>query len=171
MIIFGVVPGYKVFIDHGKTIYGLFTAFFIENILILVLGLTYAKYLAKITMIRNDIIVPFILIFSLLGSYSIRYSFFDLLLTSCFGLLGYFMTKYGYTPVPLVLAMVLGPMLEKNFQRSLIIGEGSYTIFFQSGISRVLVALSVVSLLYPYIGPVFQRLRRTELIHNPSPGK
>jgi putative tricarboxylic transport membrane protein len=171
MIIFGVVPGYKVFIDHGKTIYGLFTAFFIENVLILVLGLTYAKYLAKITTIRNDIIVPFILIFSLLGSYSIRYSFFDLLLTSCFGLLGYFMTKYGYTPVPLVLAMVLGPMLEKNFQRSLIIGEGSYAIFFQSGISRVLVVLSVVSLLYPYIGPVFRRLRRKELIHNPSPEK
>jgi putative tricarboxylic transport membrane protein len=168
MILFGVVPGYKVFADHGKTVYGLFTAFFIENILILVLGLTYAKYLAKITVIRNDIIVPFILIFSLLGSYSIRYSFFDLLLTSCFGLLGYFMTKYGYTPVPLVLALVLGPMLEKNFQRSLIIGEGSYVIFLQSGISRVLVALTIFSLLYPYIGPVVQKWRKGKVITDKS---
>jgi putative tricarboxylic transport membrane protein len=170
MILFGVVPGYKVFIDHGKTIYGLFTAFFIENVLILVLGLTYAKYLAKITVIRNDIIVPFILIFSLLGSYSIRYSFFDLLLTSLFGLLGYFMTKYGYTPVPLVLALVLGPMLEKNFQRSLIIGEGSYAVFLQSGISRVLVGLTVFSLFYPYIGPVFQKWRKGKVIINPTAG-
>jgi putative tricarboxylic transport membrane protein len=159
MIIFGVVPGYKVFVDHGKTIYSLFTAFFIENVLILVLGLTYAKYLAKITAIRNEIIVPMILLFSLLGSYSIRNSFFDLFLTSAFGLLGYFMAGYGYSPVPLVLAMVLGPMLEKNFQRSLVIGDGSYTVFLHSGISRVLVAMTVFSLFYPYLSPLFKRLR------------
>jgi putative tricarboxylic transport membrane protein len=160
MITFGVIPGYKVFVDHGKTIYGLFTAFFIENVLILILGLTYAKYLAKITVIRNEIIVPFILLFSLLGSYSMRNSFSDLLLTSVFGLLGYFMTKHGYSPVPLILALVLGPMLEKNFQRSLILGDGSYTIFLRSGIGKVLVALTVFSLAYPYLSLVFRRFRR-----------
>jgi len=157
MIIFGIVPGYKVFIDHGKAIYGLFTAFFVESIFILILGLTYAKYLAKITVIRNDIIVPCILIFSLLGSYSIRNSFFDLLLSSIFGVLGYIMSRYGYSPVPLVLALVLGPMVEKNFQRSLIISEGSYTIFLQSGISKFLVGLTFFSLFYPYLSPLFKK--------------
>jgi putative tricarboxylic transport membrane protein len=159
MIIFGVVPGYKVFVDHGKTIYSLFTAFLIENVLILILGLTYAKYLARITAIRNEIIVPMILLFSLLGSYSIRNSFFDLFLTSGFGLLGYFMAEHGYSPVPLVLAMVLGPMLEKNFQRSLVIGDGSYAVFLHSGICKVLVAMTVFSLLYPYLSPLFRKLR------------
>ena len=157
MIIFGIVPGYKVFIDHGKAIYGLFTAFFVECILILILGLTYAKYLAKITVIRNDIIVPCILIFSLLGSYSIRNSFFDLLLSSIFGGLGYIMSRYGYSPVPLVLALVLGPMLEKNFQRALVISDGSYTIFFHSGISKVLLGLTLFSLFYPYLAPLFKK--------------
>jgi putative tricarboxylic transport membrane protein len=160
MIIFGVVPGYKVFVDHGKTVYGLFTAFFIENLLILILGLTYAKYLAKITVIRNDIIVPMILVFSMLGSYSIRNSFFDLTLTSIFGIMGYFMAKYGYSPVPLVLALVLGPMLEKNFQRSMIIGEGSYGVFLQSGISIVLVVMTILSLFYPYLSVLFEKLKQ-----------
>jgi len=67
--------GLQSFYRSRKAIYGLFTAFFVECILILILGLTYAKYLAKITVIRNDIIVPCILIFSFLGSYSIRNSF------------------------------------------------------------------------------------------------
>jgi putative tricarboxylic transport membrane protein len=162
MIIFGVTPGYKVFVEHGREVYGLFTAFFIENLLILVLGLTYAKYLAKITVIRNDIIVPMILVFSMLGSYSIRNSFFDLSLTSVFGMLGYFMFKYGYSPVPLVLALVLGPMLEKNFQRSLIIGGGSYTVFLQSGISIVLVVMTAFSLFYPYFSVLSAKLKKKD---------
>ena len=167
MIIFGVVPGYKVFVDHGKAIYALFTAFLVENVLILILGLTYAKYLAKITAVRNDIIVPMILLFSLLGSYSLRNSFFDLLLTCVFGLLGYFMAEHGYSPVPLVLALVLGPMLEKNFQRAFIIGDGSYTVFLRSGISKVLVAMTVFSLLYPYLSPLFKTWRGKAASVNP----
>ncbi len=162
MIIFGVIPGYKVFVDHGREVYSLFTAFFIENLLILILGLTYAKYLAKITVVRNDVIVPLILVFSLLGSYSIRNSYFDLGLTSIFGILGYFMAKYGYSPVPLVLALVLGPMLEKNFQRAMIISEGSYTIFLQSGISIALVAMTVFSLCYPYLSVLLEKLKNRD---------
>jgi putative tricarboxylic transport membrane protein len=129
-------------------------------VLILVLGLTYAKYLAKITVIRNDIIVPMILIFSMLGSYSINNSFFDLILTSVFGILGYFMSKYGYSPVPLVLALILAPMLEKNFQRALIISDDSYAIFVKSGISKVLVAMTLISLFYPYLAPLLAKMRR-----------
>jgi len=159
MIIFGVVPGPKVFTQNGVAIYSLFTAFLIQSILILILGLTYAKYLGKIAIIRNDIIVPSILVFSLLGSFAIRYSFFDLFLTCFFGLLGYFMNKHGYTPVPLVLALVLGPMIEKNLQRALIISSGSYGIFFASPISIVLVAMTVISLVYPYLSPFVKRLR------------
>lgn len=162
MILFGVVPGHKVFVQHGKTIYSLLTAFFIESLLILILGLTYAKYFAKIAVIRNDIIVPSILIFSLLGSYAIRNSFFDLLITSVFGGLGYFMNKYGYSPVPLVLALVLGPMLEKNFQRALILSEGSYRIFFQSEISLVLVGLTFFSLVYPYLSPLLKKVKKAK---------
>jgi putative tricarboxylic transport membrane protein len=160
MIIFGVIPGHKVFIDQGKTIYGLLTAFFIESLLILALGLTYAKYFAKIAVIRNDLIVPIILVFSLFGSYAIQNSFFDLLITAAFGALGYFMNKHGYSPVPLVLALVLGPMVEKNFQRALIMSEGSYRIFFHSGISLVLVGLTVFSLAYPYLSPLLKRRRK-----------
>jgi len=160
MIIFGVIPGYKVFVEHGKEIYSLYTAFFIEYVLILILGLTYAKYLAKITVIRNDIIVPMILIFSMLGSYSINNSFFDLILTTIFGILGYFMAKYGYSPVPLVLALILAPMLEKNFQRAMIISEDSYAIFVKSGISKVLVAMTFISLFYPYLSPLVEKLKK-----------
>ena len=115
MIIFGVIPGHKVFIEQGKTIYGLFTAFFIESLLILALGLTYAKYFAKIALVRNDLIVPIILVFSLLGSYAIQNSFFDLLITAVFGALGYFMNKHGYSPIPLVLALVFGAHAGEEF--------------------------------------------------------
>jgi len=67
------------------------------------------------------------------------------------------MSRYGYSPVPLVLALVLGPMLEKNFQRALVISDGSYTIFFHSGISKVLLGLTLFSLFYPYLAPLFKK--------------
>ena len=70
------------------------------------------------------------------------------------------MANFGYSPVPLVLAMILGPMLEKNFQRAMIISGDSYMIFLQSGISQVLVAMTFISLFYPYISPLLEKRRK-----------
>ena len=98
---------------------------------------------------------------SLLGSYGIRNMMVDVILTVFFGFLGYIMKKAGFNPIPLILGLVLGEMVEKNFHRALMISGGSYGIFFSSIICKLLIILTILSLAGPYLAPVWRRVRRT----------
>jgi len=126
-------------------------------VFILIVGFTLARYLARISLIPNEIIVPAVIVVSLLGSYAIRNMMVDVMLSVFFGFLGYIMKKAGFNPIPLILGLVLGEMVEKNFHRALMISGGSYAIFFSSLISKLLVILTVLSLLSPYIMPPLKR--------------
>jgi putative tricarboxylic transport membrane protein len=79
-----------------------------------------------------------------------------------FGALGYVMLKGGFTPIPLLLGLVLGEMVETNYHRALLISGGSYTIFYASVISKILIALTVLSLAGPYLGPFWKTLTQGE---------
>jgi putative tricarboxylic transport membrane protein len=84
----------------------------------------------------------------------------DVIISLGFGVLGYVMLKGGFTPVPLLLGMVLGETVEYNYHRALLISGGSYSIFFSSMLCKMLVLLIVVSLLGPHWGPAWKRLIR-----------
>ena len=160
MIIFGVIPGPLVFSEKGGVIYTLFIALILTSFLIFLIGMTVARHFAVVTLLPNEIIVPLILVVSLLGSLAIRNLMADVIISLGFGVLGYVMLKGGFTPVPLLLGMVLGEMVEYNYHRALLISGGSYSIFFSSMLCKILVLLIVVSLLGPYWGPAWKRLIR-----------
>jgi putative tricarboxylic transport membrane protein len=168
MIAFGLIPGPLIFAEKGDVIYGLFGALILTQIIILIIALTLAGYIARISLLPNEIIVPGVIVVSLLGSYAIRYMMIDVCITVFFGFLGYIMKKAGFNPIPLILGLVLGQMVEKNFHRALLISEGSYSIFFDSAISKLLVILTLLSLTSPYLGPLlkrgYQSVRRKEPI-------
>ncbi|MFB3884956.1 MAG: tripartite tricarboxylate transporter permease [Thermodesulfobacteriota bacterium] len=157
MIVFGVIPGPLIFTEKADVISGLFFSMILIQIFVLVIGFTVARYIARISLIPNEVIVPAIIVVSLLGSYAIRNMMVDVILSVAFGFLGYIMRKAGYNPIPLILGLVLGAMVEENFHRALKISKGSYFIFFSSPISKLLVILIILSLTSPYIGPLFRK--------------
>ncbi|MDP2908138.1 MAG: tripartite tricarboxylate transporter permease, partial [Nanoarchaeota archaeon] len=161
MIAFGVIPGPLVFSEKADVINGLFFALILTQIFILIIGFTLARYLARISLVPNEIIVPAIIVVSLLGSYAIRNMMKDVILSVAFGLLGYILKKAGFNPIPLILGLVLGTMVEKNFHRALTISGGSYSIFFGSPVSKILIILTILSLISPFIGPLLKRAYRS----------
>jgi putative tricarboxylic transport membrane protein len=158
MIAFGVIPGPLVFTEKADVINGLFFALILTQVFILIVGLTLAPYLARISLIPNEIIVPAVIVVSLLGSYGIRNMMVDVILSVFFGFLGYVMKKAGFNPIPLILGLVLGEMVEKNFHRALMISGGSYGIFFSSFICKLLILLTVLSLAGSYLAPMGRRV-------------
>ncbi|MFB3884966.1 MAG: tripartite tricarboxylate transporter permease [Thermodesulfobacteriota bacterium] len=158
MMMHGVAPGPRAFIDNGQVIYALLASQILVTLVVFVFGITCAKYFARVSLLSNEVIVPYILIFSLVGAFAIRNSFADVLLTCFFGFLGYIMDRFGYNRVPLILGLVLGEMAEKNFRRALIVSDGSYDIFYSSWIGRVLLILILFSLTYPYLKLARKRL-------------
>jgi putative tricarboxylic transport membrane protein len=101
-----------------------------------------------------------IILFCLVGSYTINNSLTDMYVMILFGIVGYLMNKFDYEPVPLILALVLGPMMENAFRRSMILSDGSFLIFFIRPISGVLLAL----VLFMLISPLFTKKRLAEEI-------
>lgn len=167
MIAFGVIPGPLIFSEKANIINGLFFALILTQIFILIVGLSIAPYLARISLISNEIIVPAIIVVSLLGSYAIRNMMVDVILSVFFGFIGYIMTKTQFNPIPLLLGMVLGGMVERNFHRALLTTGGSYSIFFSSPICKILIILIILSFTSPYLGPIcrraYQSIRRVSI--------
>ena len=162
MIIFGVIPGPLVFTEKADIIYSLFVALVLTSFVIFFIGMTIGRRLAVITLLPNDIIVPLILVVSLLGSFAIRNEMSDVIISLGFGALGYVMLKGGFTPIPLLLGLVLGELVETNYHRALMISGGSYAIFFSSIICKILIGLTVLSLTGPYLGPFWKTLTQGE---------
>jgi putative tricarboxylic transport membrane protein len=162
MIIFGVVPGPLVFREKTDIIYSLFVALIVTSFILFLVGMTIARHFALVTLLPNEIIVPIILVVSLLGSFAIRNLMADVIISLAFGILGYIMLKGGFTPVPLLLGLVLGEMVEYNYHRALMISGGSYSIFYSSIISKILIFLTLLSLGGPYLGPVWKKLTQGE---------
>jgi len=158
MIIFGIPPGPLVFTEKADVIYTLFMALVISHCLIFVIGLTSFKYFARVALIPNVIIVPTIIGVSLIGSYAIRNMMADVVISLIFGFAGYVMNKTNFSPIPLLIGLVLGDMVEKNFHLSLLMSEGSYGIFIESGVAKVLLGLIFISLFYSYLAATFRRI-------------
>ncbi|MBI5968260.1 MAG: tripartite tricarboxylate transporter permease [Deltaproteobacteria bacterium] len=162
MIVFGVVPGPLVFTEKADIIYSVFAAMVVTSFLLFLVGMTVARHLVVVTLLPNEIIVPAILVVSLLGSFAINYSMSDVVISLAFGAIGYIMLKGGFTPVPLLLGLVLGHMVESNYHRALLLSRGSYSIFFSSAISKFLIFLTILSLIIPYLGLLWEKMTRRE---------
>ena len=114
------------FEQNPEVVYGLFSAMIIGNILLLVIGLAGIRFYSKIVDIPKKMMIPCILVLSTIGSYSMNNSIFDVFVTLIFGVVGYIMTKIKIPISPIVLSVILGPMLETNLRKSVIMYEGSY---------------------------------------------
>jgi putative tricarboxylic transport membrane protein len=159
MLIHGIRPGPLLLQDHPDIFWGVVSSMYIGNVMLLVLNLPLIPMWVQLLRIPYRILFPLILLFCLIGSYSLKNSAFDMLAMISFGIIGYLFRKFGYEGAPLVLAFVLGPMLELNLRQSLLISKGSLLIFFTRPISAVTVSLAIL-LLFTSVIPFFGKKRR-----------
>ena len=144
----GIQPGPMMYISELPTVYKVFAALMLANLAMLVVGCAGVRFFAKIVSIEKTLLYPIILVVSLLGAFSINKNVFDLGVCMAFGLMGYLMNKYEFPLSPILLALILGPMCEKNFVRFMTIEKGNVMAIFNSPISVVFLAVSVITVLF-----------------------
>jgi len=153
----GLQPGPLLFTEHTTLVYSIFLGMFVANVTMLVLGLSSLKLFVKVLSVPKAILTLMIFILCVVGSYAINTSFFDVGVMLFFGILGYFLQKVDFSVSPTVLGLILGPMAEANFRRALLMSEGSYSIFFESIIAWVFVALIIFTLVVPYLTALLKK--------------
>jgi putative tricarboxylic transport membrane protein len=161
LMIHGVVPGPTFITTHREIFWGTIASMYIGNIMLLVLNLPLIGLWVQVLKVPYRILMPLILLFCLIGAYSLNNNPVEVLIMIIFGVIGYILRKYEYEEAPLVLAFILGPMLETNFRQSMIISSGHLSIFFTrplSGAAMVLSILLLISSCFAYYGKAKDRL-------------
>lgn len=148
-MIHGIRPGPLMIYEQAKMMYAIFAGMFLSNVLIVLAAIMGIKVFVKVLNVSYSKIGAAILLFAVVGSYSMRNSLTDVWITFAFGLLSYFMKKFGFGLAPMVLAMVLGPICETSLQRAMIIADYDPLFLVTRPISGSLLALTVLSFLYP----------------------
>jgi putative tricarboxylic transport membrane protein len=156
LIIHGVTPGPLLLSDHPQLFWGVVASMYVGNAMLLALNLPLIGIWVQLLRVPYSILFPLIILFCLIGSYSINNSSMDVLIMLVFGVIGYLMKKLSLEAAPMVLAFVLGPMLETALRQSLIKSKGSFSIFFTRPISAVCLILAIGLLIMPML-PWFRR--------------
>ncbi|OGP63567.1 MAG: transporter [Deltaproteobacteria bacterium RBG_13_49_15] len=150
-LIHGITPGPLLMKQSPGLFWGVITSMYIGNIMLLILNLPLIGIWIQVLKIPYRILFPIILLLCLVGVYSISHSIFDIYVMIGFGVVGYLMKKFEYEGAPLILAFILGPMLEVNLRRSLIMSHGSFSIFFLRPLSAIFLLLALILLISPLI--------------------
>ena len=145
---YGLRPGYAFFSEAGAVAWALITGLFVAQFVFFLIGVFGANWFAKVTLVPPAVLVPVILALSFIGGIVDRSMFADVVIVLLFGILGYVLQKGGFPIACLILGMILGPLVEENFYRALIIGQNDYSIFFSSPISITLWIVMALAFLW-----------------------
>ena len=156
LMMHGLRPGPLLIKESPDVFWGLVASLYVGNAMLLVLNLPLIGLWVKILKVPYQYLFAIILLLCIIGSYITNNNPYDVIIMAIFGLIGYLMKKFRYEPAPLVLALVLGPIMERAFQRSLMISDGSFTIFFTRPISAVFLITGLLIL----SSPLFLRKKR-----------
>ncbi|MBW1972855.1 MAG: tripartite tricarboxylate transporter permease, partial [Deltaproteobacteria bacterium] len=144
----GLAPGPLLFKEHSDIIYALFVGLMVCNLGNLVIGSIGIRFFAKVLKVPSRILYPLILILCFVGTFAVNNSLFDVGAMFSFGLIGYIMRKFDYPLAPLLIAFVLGPMIETALRQGLIMSDGSFIIFLQRPISLSFLILTALSIFF-----------------------
>lgn len=159
MIMHGVVPGPQFIANKPEMFWGLIVSFWIGNLMLLFLNLPLIGLLVKIITVPSRILYPTVIFFICVGSYSVANNVFDVIVTLIFGLIGYVLMRLRYSAAPVLLGFILGPMMEENLRRSLVISRGDPTVFLERPVCVILLGVSLLLLLAPLRKPLVKWLR------------
>jgi TctA family transporter len=161
MIIQGIVPGPNVAAEQPQLFWGIIASMWIGNLMLVVLNLPLIGLWVKLLKVPYHVLFPIIMVFCSIGVYSVNANIYDLFAVAFFGLLGYVLLKLKCEPAPLLLGFVLGPMLEENLRRAMILGRGDPTTFLTRPISLTLLLMAAAVLVIVFLPHV--RKKREEV--------
>ena len=164
MMIHGVQPGPQLVAKNPEIFWGIIASMFVGNVMLVVINLPLIQVWVLLLRIPYHLFYPAILVFCGIGVYSINNSVFEVFLMIVFGFVGYAFIKFRCEPAPLLLAFVLGPLMEENLRRAMQLSRGDPTTFFTRPLSAVLL-LAALLLLVLILLPSF-RQKRAEAFHN-----
>jgi len=162
LLIHNITPGPLLLKNHPDVFWGVITSMYIGNIMLLILNLPLIKMWVQITKVPFRLLFPLIILICIVGVYTLKNTVFDIWIMIIFGVIGYVMKKAQYEPAPLVLAYVLGPMMEKALKQSLLISNGSFAIFFVRPISAACLGVAIFLLVTAITG--FSKKKRLEVV-------
>jgi putative tricarboxylic transport membrane protein len=150
LLIHGMRPGPDMFGTHIGFVAIVYVALLFAIVATLAIGLVGNRYIARILRAPRALLVPGITLLCVIGSYAVRNSLFDVVVMVFFGALGYLMNRVGMPAAPVIFGLVLGPILEENVRRAMIINN-TWTVFFTRPISLVIIVIAFAALIYPAI--------------------
>ncbi len=149
-----LVPGSELFTKQADLVYPILSGFTFSNLLMMVVGLLAAKYVAQVVKVPMSILAPVIMVMATLGCFSVHRSFLDIWTMVIFGLIGYIMIKHEMITSPIVLAIILGPIAEQNLLRSITLAKKKSVLAYY--MNRPIVILMLVISLFSVLWPVFK---------------
>ncbi|MBI4572017.1 MAG: tripartite tricarboxylate transporter permease [candidate division NC10 bacterium] len=159
LLIHGLRPGPLLFQSSPDFVWGVIASMYIGNVMLLILNLPLVGLFASMLRVPYRILMPLIITISAVGVFATENNIFDMWVMFGFGIVGYLMRKLDFPPAPAVLALVLGPLLERSLRQSLTISHGDLSIFFTRPIAAVLTIGALVSLFSPVFRAVWESTR------------
>jgi TctA family transporter len=147
-IIKGIQPGPNMIASHPDLFWGLVASMWIGNVFLVILNVPLVRYWLSVFKVPYNVLFPCILYFCCIGTYSVNNNVDDIFITASFGLMGYLMMRLDLDAAPLMLGFILGPMLEENFRRALLLSRGSFVVFVDRPISGTLLGLVAVFIVW-----------------------
>jgi len=145
-----ITPGPTLFADRPDVVWGLIASLIIANFVLLFMNVPMIKVFVRILQVPPAILLPGVTMVSFVGIYSLTGSYFDLLLMTVFGIVGYVFRKLDIPTVPVILGILLGANMENNLRRAMVLSDGDWTYLFSSGIAITLWVAAIAGFLAPF---------------------
>ncbi|GIJ46182.1 tripartite tricarboxylate transporter TctA [Virgisporangium aliadipatigenens] len=157
--IFNVQPGPQLFERSPELVWALIASLYVGNVLLLILNLPLIGLWVSVLRIPRPVLHSAILVFATLGVYAVSNSVVEVLIAYGIGVVGFFMRRYDFPLAPVILGVILGPLMEEQFRRALLIGDGNLTVFVTRPLTAVILALAVLALVAPYVPKLLAKAR------------
>lgn len=150
-LVLGIQPGPLLMTDRPEIFWGIIASMYIGNIFLLILNLPLIPYISKILQIPRPLLISLVIMFSMIGVYSISFNTFDLYMLLLFGVVGFLMRLFAFPAPPFILAFILGGMMEQSFRQSMTISNGNLMIFVNDPIALSLIVVGLLTFVFPIV--------------------
>ena len=166
LISYGVQPGPRLFVEQPEVFWSVIISMYIGNIVLLVLNLPLIPYIARLLALPQQLLVPFVLFFSLIGVYLVTFNTMDIHMMVLAAAIAVGLRLLNYPMAPMLLGFILGSMMEENLRRALMISDGSLSFLWERPITLVILIISMIFLIAPLLGNTREWLRNRKALPN-----